>query len=90
MARANPDKAFNLLLKLIEESIPVSSIYARESSSEEPMKEPFVGIDRENLMPVAKTIYQNYVAGGMTADSAKELLLSQEPFNLYEDIIDAL
>ena len=54
------------------------------------MKDPFIGIDRENLISVAKTIYQNYVAGGMSANSAKELLLSQEPFNLYEDIIDAL
>ena len=90
MARNNPDKAFNLLLKLIEESIPVSSIYAKESSSEEPMKEPFGGIERDNLVPIAKAIYQNYVTGGMSANSAKELLLSQEPFNMYEDIIDAL
>ena len=54
------------------------------------MKEPFVGIERENLVPIAKSIYQNYVAGGMSSNSAKELLLSQEPFNMYEDIIDAL
>lgn len=89
MAHDNPDKAIDTLLRIVEESIPVPSVYAKESSSEEQMKEPYVDFNRDDLSSVAKRIYNNYISSGMSSEQAKALLLSTEPFNFFEDIIDS-
>lgn len=90
MAKSNPDKAIETLLKLVEETIPTASIYAIESSNEEQMKEPFIGYSSEEFLPLVRTIYQNFLTFGLTPVQAKTRLKSQEPFNLFEDLIDTL
>jgi hypothetical protein len=39
---------------------------------------------------VLKCAYDNHLANGLTSQQAKEMLKYQEPFNLYEDLIDEL
>lgn len=90
MAKTQPDRAIETLLKLIEDTIPTASIYAVEASSEEHVKEPYTGCTADELRPIASIIYGNLRSAGLTPEQAKGRLLMQEPFNFFEELIDSL
>ena len=74
----------------MEESLPVPSIHIKDASRENENKEPFSDVPSTTIKMVLKCAYDNHLANGLTSQQAKEMLKYQEPFNLYEDLIDEL
>ena len=89
MAHTDSDKAFNYLLRLIEETIPVKTIYINEAKGEESHKEPFEGSDTSVVKDMITRMYQNLMASNMTSEQAKAYIMTIEPLNsiLEEAII---
>ena len=90
MAQDNPDRAIEVLLKFIEESIPTKTIYAREAKDEDTQKQPYSDIDISIVKSMMKQIYQNQLADGLTPEQARSSLKQMEPFNDYENLIEDL
>ncbi len=90
MAQENPDRAIDLLLRFIEESIPTKTIYAREAKDEETQKQPYSDIDISIVKTMIEQIYKNQIADGLTPEQARLSLKKMEPFNDYENLIDDL
>ena len=97
LAKSEPDKAIDTLLKFIEESIPTKAIYIKEAHEEtkdmdkqEVQKEPFSGIDVTIIKQMLLQMFNNQINSGKTSEQAKKLLKTIEPFNNYEDLIDEL
>lgn len=90
MAQDNPDRAIEVLLKFIEESIPTKTIYAREAKDEDTQKQPYSDIDISIVKSMMEQIYQNQLADGLTPEQARSLLKQMEPFNDYENLIEDL
>ena len=90
MAKENPDKAIETLLRYIEEAIPTSSIFIKEVEENEKPKEPFSDISEDLIKSMLVPIYNNKIAEGFTVEQAKKYLSGIEPFNHYEPLIEAL
>lgn len=90
MAKESPKKAINTLLSFVEETIPTKSIFIKESEEQEKQKEPLAEIDENVIMPIIKKIYNNKLEEGYTESEAKSYLLTMEPFNHFEEIINNL
>lgn len=90
MAQENPDRAIDLLLRFIEESIPTKTIYAREAKDEETQKQPYSDVDISIVKTMIEQIYKNQIADGLTPEQARLSLKKMEPFNDYENLIDDL
>lgn len=97
IAKKEPDKAIEILLKFIEESIPTKSIYVKETHEEtkdadkrEIQKEPFSDIDMNLVKQMLLRMFNNQIKSGKTPEQAKTLLKTIEPFNNYEDLIEEL
>lgn len=90
MAQDNPDRAIEVLLKFIEESIPTKTIYAREAKDEDTQKQPYSDIDISIVKSMMEQIYQNQLADGLTPEQARSSLKQMEPFNDYENLIEDL
>ena len=97
MAKSEPDKAIDKLIKFIEESIPTKAIYVKETHEEtkdadkqEVQKEPFSDIDVNIIKQMLLQMFNNQINSGKTPEQAKTLLKSIEPFNNYEDLIEEL
>lgn len=97
IAKKEPIKAIDTLLKFIEESIPTKSIYVKETHEEtkdtdkqETQKEPFSDIDINLVRHVLLQMFNNQINSGKTQEQAKALLKTIEPFNNYEDLIEEL
>lgn len=90
MAKEFPKKAINTLLSFVEETIPTKSIFIKESEEQEKQKEPLAEIDENVIMPIIKKIYNNKLEEGYKESEAKSYLLTMEPFNHFEEIINNL
>jgi hypothetical protein len=90
MAQENPDKAIEVLLKFIEESIPTKTIYAREAKDEDTQRQPYSDIDISVVKSMMERIYRNQIADGLTPEQARLSLKQMEPFNDYENLIEDL
>ena len=90
MAHTDSDKAFNYLLRLIEETIPVKTIYINEAKGEESHKEPFEGSDTSVVKDMITRMYQNLMASNMTSEQAKAYIMTIEPLNSFEELIEQL
>ena len=97
LAKSEPDKAIDTLIKFIEESIPTKAIYVKETHEEtkdadkqEVQKEPFSDIDVNIIKQMLLQMFNNQINSGKTPEQAKTLLKSIEPFNNYEDLIEEL
>ena len=95
MAKKEPTKAIDTLLKFIEESIPTKAIYLKETHDEakdfenqEIQKEPFSDIDINLIKQTLFQIFSNQINQGKTPEQAKSLLKTIEPFNNFEDLIE--
>ncbi len=90
LAKDNPQKAIETLLKFIEESIPTETIYIEKAQTEEKQKEPYSDIDSNFIKDMIVMIYNNYLSNGVSSYEAKIKLKNSEPFNNYEFLIDQL
>lgn len=90
LANTKPKQAINMILRFVEESLPIPSIHIKDASQENENKEPFSDMPTSTIQTVLECAYNNHLAAGMSPQQAKDLLRFQEPFNLYEDLIDQL
>jgi hypothetical protein len=89
-ANDKPDKAIDTLLKFIEETIPVKSIYIREAEEPEAQGKPFEGIKHEDIWTLMKNIFDSLTKQGKTQEEAKSVIVNLEPFNHYPEYIVTL
>ncbi|MCH3982449.1 MAG: ATP-binding protein [Prevotella sp.] len=90
LAKTEPEKAIDTLLRFIEEGIPTRTIYINEAKGEDSQAEPFSTIESQTIRTMLRTIYDNLLSQGMNSVQAKGYLKVNEPFNNYEDLIDEL
>ncbi|MCM1178226.1 MAG: ATP-binding protein [Clostridium sp.] len=90
LARENPDKAIETLIKYIEESIPSPSIFIKEAESKGTPIAPFSEFDSGLINEMLCMVYANKLSEGYTEAQAKSYLKTIEPFNNYEHLIDTL
>ncbi len=89
-AKEKPEQAIEILLKFIEESVPTETIYINKAQDEVLQKQPYSDIDTSVVKNMLSIVYNNQLAEGMNESQAKAFLKGVEPFNYYEDLIDAL
>lgn len=90
MANGKPEKAIETLLRFIEETIPVKSIYIKEAEEPEAQGKPFEGIRHDEIFTLMKKIYDSYIDQGKSVEEAKATIENLEPFNLYPEEISKL
>lgn len=86
-AEDEPEKAIDMLLKFIEETIPVKSIYIREAEEPEAQGKPFEGIKHDDIWTLMKNIFASLTKQGNTKEEAKAVIVNLEPFNHYPEYI---
>ena len=89
-ANENPEKAIDALLRFIEEAVPTKTIYINEAKGEENQKTPFSDINVDLVRNMLLIMYKKQIDSGKTAEQAKCFLMTVEPFNNFEDLIDEL
>mgnify|MGYP003606234048 CR=1 FL=1 len=89
-ARNEPNKAVEMLIKFIEETIPTKSIFIKESEVPELQGKPFEGIDQEIIRNTMQAMYSNLIEQGKTNEQAKSIIANIEPFNNFVHFIEFL
>lgn len=89
-AKKDSDKAIEMLLRFIEETIPSKSIYIKESEEPEFQGIPFEATNHDIIRETMKLLYSTYLSQGMEEEKAKAIIFNTEPFNLYTEFIDLL
>lgn len=89
-ARNEPNKAIEMLIKFIEETIPTKSIFIKESEVPELQGKPFEGIDQEIIRNTMQTMYSNLIGQGKTDEQAKAIIANIEPFNNFVHFLEFL
>lgn len=83
MAKSEPDKAIESLIRFIEETIPVKSIYIKEAEEPEIQGKPFEGAEHEPIKKMIQQIYDKLIIEGKSEEQAKAILSNLEPFNHF-------
>ena len=86
-AITEPDKAIEILLRFIEETIPTKSIYIKEAEDEEAEGKPFEGTSHSEIINLMKQVYDSLIIQGKTDSEAKAIILNLEPFNHFPEYI---
>jgi len=86
-AKRDSDKAIEMLLRFIEETIPSKSIYIKESEQPELQGNPFEGVKHDDIWGLMKTIFESIIDEGKTKEEAKAVIINLEPFNHYPEYI---
>jgi hypothetical protein len=89
-ALKHPEGAIEALLKIVEESIPVKSIYIREAEEPEAQGKPFEGTDQELIKRTMKQMFENLTKQGKAPDNAKAIMMNIEPFNQFPEFLEYL
>ena len=89
-ASEKPDSAIETLLRFIEETIPVKSIYIREAEESETQGKPFEGIKHDDVWALMSNIYESLTSQGKTKEEAKAIIINLDPFNHYPEYISNL
>ncbi len=89
-AAEKPEKAIESLLKLIEETIPVKSIYIREAEEPEAQGKPFEGADQELIRKTMNQMFDNLTSQGKTSEQAKAIILNIDPFNQFPHFAEVI
>ena len=89
-AAEKPEKAIESLLKLIEETIPVPSIYIREAEEPEAQGKPFEGADQELIRKTMNQMFDNLTSQGKTSEQAKAIILNIDPFNQFPHFAEVI
>jgi hypothetical protein len=82
-AKIDSDKAIEMLLRFIEETIPSKSIYIKESEQPELQGTPFEDTNHEIIRTTMQGMYSNLLTQGKTEDEAKAIISNIEPFNNF-------
>jgi len=89
-AHDNPNKAIETLLRFIEETIPIKSIYIREAEEPEAQGKPFEGVKHDDILSLIKNIFDSLTKQGKSKEEAKAVIVNLEPFNLYPEYLATL
>lgn len=89
-ARNELNKAIEMLIKFIEETIPTKSIFIKESEVPELQGKPFEGIDQEIIRNTMQAMYSNLIGQGKTDEQAKAIIANIEPFNNFVHFLEFL
>jgi hypothetical protein len=80
-----------VMLRIIEETIPVQRIWLDTTEGQETPRTGFAGGRLEEVGLILKVMFNNLVnKKGISADQARKQLLHTEPFHSYPDLVDAL
>jgi len=90
LAKTQPEKAINNLLRVVEENLPTKTIYIKMAEAEEKENINYSDDYVDAIKQMLKQMFENQVTQGKTPEQAKALLKTIEPFNNYEDLIDEL
>lgn len=86
-AKDKPDLAIETLLRFIEETIPVKSIYIKEAEEPESQGKPFDGINHDEIRNLMKNIFDSLINQGKTIEEARGVIINLEPFNHYPEYV---
>jgi hypothetical protein len=89
-AKQDSDKAIEMLLRFIEETIPSKSIYIKESEQPELQGTPFEDSNREIIRTTMQAMYSSLLAQGKTDEEAKAIISNIEPFNNFVHFLEFL
>jgi len=78
------------LLRMIEESLPVSLIAYQATSEEESVAEPFQTATESEILSLMQQTMQLMIAGGVAAESAARQLASLQPFREHPALLQRL
>ena len=87
-SKSEPDKAIEMLLRFIEETIPTKSIFIKESEEPEAQGKPFEGKDQDVIRNTMQMMFDNLVKSGKKPEEAKSIIINIEPFNLFTHFIE--
>lgn len=90
LAADNPDKAINMLLTFVEESVPTRNIFYKEAEEEDSTKTDPSDAFMKGIKTAAEMIYRKQRKDGTPPAVVKAALKLEYPFNIYEYIIDEL
>lgn len=89
-AKKEPDRAIEMLLRFIEETIPSKSIYIKESEQPELQGTPFEDTSHDIIRNTMKAMYSNLLTQGKTNEQAKAIISNIEPFNNFVHFLEFL
>lgn len=89
-ALKDPEKAIEILVRFIEETIPSKSIYIKESEEPEAQGKPFEGIKHDHIFNLMKELYNFEISKGRTKSEAISKIMNIEPLNLFPEYLDNL
>ena len=89
-AKKDSDKAIEMLLRFIEETIPSKSIYIKESEQPELQGTPFEDTNHEIIRTTMQAMYSSLIKQGKTDDEAKAIISNIEPFNNFIHFLEFL
>jgi len=89
-AKKEPDRAIEMLLRFIEETIPSKSIYIKESEQPELQGTPFEDTNHDIIRNTMKAMYSNLLTQGKTNEQAKAIISNIEPFNNFVHFLEFL
>ena len=87
-AAKEPEKAIELLLRFIEETIPSKSIFIKINEDEEAQGNPFEGKDHDVIRTTMQNMFDNLKKQGKNAEEAKARIVNIEPFNLFTHLLE--
>lgn len=89
-AKNDSDKAVEMLLRFIEETIPSKSIYIKESEQPELQGTPFEDTNHEIIRTTMQAMYSSLIKQGKTDEEAKAIISNIEPFNNFVHFLEFL
>lgn len=89
-AKKDSDKAIEMLLRFIEETIPSKSIYIKESEQPELQGTPFEDTNHEIIRTTMQAMYSSLLTQGKTDEEAKAIVSNIEPFNNFIHFLEFL
>lgn len=89
-AKKDSDKAIEMLLRFIEETIPSKSIYIKESEQPELQGTPFEDTNHEIIRTTMQAMYSSLIKQGKKDEEAKAIVSNIEPFNNFIHFLEFL
>jgi hypothetical protein len=87
-SKTEPEKAIEMLLRFIEETIPTKSIFIKESEEPEAQGKPFEDKDHDVIKTTMQMMFDNLIKAGKKAEEAKAIIINIEPFNLFQHFLE--
>jgi hypothetical protein len=78
------------LIRLLEETVPVQQIWIDSSTDPEKHSQPFEGTPPQEVMEVIVQVYQALRKSGLAPQQARDRILTMEPFQHFENLIQTL